>query len=80
MGWYHTGPRIREADLDITALMGNYCENPLLVICEVEVGRSPPGPAPSHADLQKPWPQTAPVLLMPSTGSGAAAWLGSRFC
>jgi ribosomal protein S14 len=37
VGWYHTGPRIREADLDISALLGNYCENPLLVICEVEV-------------------------------------------
>lgn len=37
MGWYHTGPRIREADLDVSALLGSYCENPLLVICEVEV-------------------------------------------
>lgn len=36
IGWYHTGPRIREADLDISALMGGYCNNPLLVICEVE--------------------------------------------
>ena len=37
VGWYHTGPRIREADLDVSALLGSYCENPLLVICEVEV-------------------------------------------
>lgn len=37
VGWYHTGPRIREADLDISALLGNYCDSPLLVICEVEV-------------------------------------------
>jgi 26S proteasome regulatory subunit N8 len=37
VGWYHTGPRIREADLDISALLGTYCDNPLLVICEVEV-------------------------------------------
>ena len=37
VGWYHTGPRIREADLDISALMASYCENPLLVITEVEV-------------------------------------------
>lgn len=36
VGWYHTGPRIRQADLDITALMSNYCEHPVLVICEVE--------------------------------------------
>lgn len=37
MGWYHTGPRLREADLDINQLMANYCDNPVLVICEVEV-------------------------------------------
>ena len=36
MGWYSTGPRLREADLDITDLMANYCETPLLVICEVQ--------------------------------------------
>ena len=40
MGWYHTGPGIREADLDISALMENYCASPLLVICEVEVRRA----------------------------------------
>ena len=37
MGWYSTGPRLREADLDITDLMSNYCDMPLLVICEVQV-------------------------------------------
>lgn len=36
IGWYHTGPRLREADLDITQLMSNYCAQPILVICEVE--------------------------------------------
>ena len=36
MGWYSTGPRLREADLDITDLMANYCKTPLLVICEVQ--------------------------------------------
>ena len=36
VGWYSTGPRLREADLDITDLMANYCETPLLVICEVQ--------------------------------------------
>ena len=46
VGWYHTGPRIREADLDITVLMGNYCDNPVLVICEVEVRDPPPPPPP----------------------------------
>lgn len=37
IGWYHTGPRLREADIDINELVGRYCENPLLVICEVQV-------------------------------------------
>lgn len=37
MGWYSTGPRLREADLDITDLLSNYCDTPLLVICEVQV-------------------------------------------
>ena len=37
VGWYSTGPRLREADLDITELLANYCETPLLVICEVQV-------------------------------------------
>ncbi len=40
VGWYSTGPRLREADLDITELMTNYCDTPLLVICEVQVSRS----------------------------------------
>ncbi len=37
IGWYHTGPRLREADIDINELIGRYCDNPLLVICEVQV-------------------------------------------
>ena len=37
MGWYSTGPRLREADIDITDLLSNYCDTPLLVICEVQV-------------------------------------------
>ena len=37
MGWYSTGPRLREADLSITDLMSGYVDNPILVICEVQV-------------------------------------------
>lgn len=40
VGWYHTGPRLREADIDINNLMARYCDNPLLVICEVQVRAS----------------------------------------
>ena len=40
VGWYSTGPRLREADLDITELMTNYCDTPLLVICEVQVSNA----------------------------------------
>ncbi|KAL4458424.1 hypothetical protein ABPG75_013289 [Micractinium tetrahymenae] len=36
IGWYHTGPRLREADIDIHQLIARYCDNPLLVICEVQ--------------------------------------------
>ena len=36
MGWYSTGPRLREADLNITDLMTEYVDNPILVICEVQ--------------------------------------------
>ena len=45
IGWYHTGPRLREADIDIHALMARYCDNPLLVICEVQVGGQADGRA-----------------------------------
>lgn len=36
IGWYHTGPRLREADIDIHQLIARYCDNPLLIICEVQ--------------------------------------------
>jgi len=36
VGWYSTGPRLRSSDLDINELIGNYCETPTLVICEVQ--------------------------------------------
>jgi 26S proteasome regulatory subunit N8 len=36
IGWYHTGPRLRESDLDIHALISSYCEKePILLIAEV---------------------------------------------
>lgn len=36
LGFYSTGPRLREADLDISDLLSNYAEAPLLLICEVQ--------------------------------------------
>ncbi|GAX86376.1 hypothetical protein CEUSTIGMA_g13788.t1 [Chlamydomonas eustigma] len=38
VGWYSTGPKLKEADLDITALMSRFTDvgEPILVICEVE--------------------------------------------
>lgn len=36
IGWYHTGPRLREADMDVHQLLCTYCENPILVISEVQ--------------------------------------------
>lgn len=37
VGWYSSGTRLRSSDLDINQLFGNYCETPVLVICEVQV-------------------------------------------
>lgn len=36
VGWYSTGPKLREADLDINGLLSSFCESPVLVICEVQ--------------------------------------------
>ncbi|GJP39901.1 hypothetical protein CLOM_g24226 [Closterium sp. NIES-68] len=36
VGWYSTGPKIRESDLDIQELFYNYCSNPVLVIIDVQ--------------------------------------------
>mmetsp|Transcript_16478 Transcript_16478/g.41087 ORF Transcript_16478/g.41087 Transcript_16478/m.41087 type:complete len:331 (-) Transcript_16478:1344-2336(-) len=37
VGWYSTGPKIREADLDINALIARFSDwPPVLVICEVQ--------------------------------------------
>jgi 26S proteasome regulatory subunit N8 len=36
VGWYSTGPKLREADLDINDLMSDFCTNPVLAICEVQ--------------------------------------------
>ncbi|GLI68264.1 hypothetical protein VaNZ11_012619, partial [Volvox africanus] len=36
VGWYSTGPKLREADLDINELIRQFCEHPVLVICEVQ--------------------------------------------
>lgn len=36
VGWYSTGPKIRESDLHIQELMHSYCSNPVLVIIDVQ--------------------------------------------
>ncbi|CAI5492393.1 unnamed protein product, partial [Closterium sp. Naga37s-1] len=36
VGWYSTGPKIRESDLDIQELFYNYCSDPVLVIIDVQ--------------------------------------------
>lgn len=81
VGWYHTGPRIREADLDVSALMDSYCENPLLVICEVEVSchyrkwLSPCLPLPVRSRCACAHPaDTSRVQLGYDTAMPADAW------
>ncbi|GFH24384.1 26S proteasome regulatory subunit RPN8, partial [Haematococcus lacustris] len=39
VGWYSTGPKIREADLAINALLAKFADwEPVMVICEVQDG------------------------------------------
>ncbi|KAI9230575.1 MAG: maintenance of mitochondrial structure and function-domain-containing protein [Piptocephalis tieghemiana] len=35
VGWYHTGPKLRGADLAINALFKRYCASPVLVVIDV---------------------------------------------
>lgn len=36
VGWYSTGPKIKENDLEINELFRKYATNPLLVIIDVQ--------------------------------------------
>uniref|UniRef100_A0A2C9VNB5 MPN domain-containing protein n=1 Tax=Manihot esculenta TaxID=3983 RepID=A0A2C9VNB5_MANES len=36
VGWYSTGPKLRENDLDIHGLLNDYVSNPVLVIIDVQ--------------------------------------------
>ena len=36
VGWYSTGPKVREADLDIHEMIGNYVASPVLVVIDVQ--------------------------------------------
>ena len=38
MGFYSTGPQVREADIDIDSLFRKYCANPVVVIIDVRAG------------------------------------------
>mmetsp|Transcript_7012 Transcript_7012/g.25863 ORF Transcript_7012/g.25863 Transcript_7012/m.25863 type:complete len:292 (+) Transcript_7012:272-1147(+) len=41
VGWYSTGPKLRESDTEVNELMRQYCDNPVLVIIDpkpVELG------------------------------------------
>ncbi|CAD25229.1 26S PROTEASOME REGULATORY SUBUNIT 12 [Encephalitozoon cuniculi GB-M1] len=40
MGWYHTGPRMYENDLDITRSLGSFVESPFLAIINVHLGEN----------------------------------------
>ncbi|KNC74262.1 hypothetical protein SARC_13186, partial [Sphaeroforma arctica JP610] len=36
IGWYHTGPRIRQNDIDIHNIIRRFCPNPCLVIIDAQ--------------------------------------------
>eukprot|EP00163_Fabomonas_tropica_P001014 TRINITY_DN10766_c0_g1_i3.p1 TRINITY_DN10766_c0_g1~~TRINITY_DN10766_c0_g1_i3.p1 ORF type:complete len:299 (+),score=66.78 TRINITY_DN10766_c0_g1_i3:516-1412(+) len=42
LGWYHTGPKLRSADLDINELFRKYTKNPILVVVD---------PKPEHVGI-----------------------------
>lgn len=65
IGWYSTGPKLKEADLDINDLIGNFCEKPVLVICEVQV--RPP------TRLTKAQRAVSAYVMAPALGAEGAA-------
>ena len=36
VGWYHSGPKLRQSDLQINELLQNYIKDPVLVIVNVK--------------------------------------------
>ncbi|KAG5859851.1 proteasome 26S non-ATPase subunit [Encephalitozoon hellem] len=40
IGWYHTGPKMYENDLDITRSLSKFVENPFLAIINVHLGEN----------------------------------------
>lgn len=38
IGWYHSGPRLRQSDLAINELFKRYCPDPVLVVIDVRSG------------------------------------------
>lgn len=68
VGWYSSGPRLREADLSIHNLMANYVANPVLVICEVEVS----GAAPTRQHTWWCFQQSRRALSMAAAASKQA--------
>lgn len=76
MGWYSTGPRLREADLDINDLVSKYCDTPLLVICEVQASLFCTHPAVRYADIHRPIVENA--LTEVAAGCSRRRWAYRR--
>ncbi len=36
LGWYTTGPKIKDHDTEINEVFRNYCPNPVLVVIDVD--------------------------------------------
>jgi hypothetical protein len=76
VGWYSTGPKLRESDLDINELMRQFCDNPVLVICEVQVrtvsraltcdGQCPSSMCPSREFLASSHVMSGPCSYVPA--------------
>eukprot|EP00955_Chlamydomonas_euryale_P114955 366318-Chlamydomonas_euryale.AAC.14 len=64
VGWYSTGPKLKEADLDINSLLSKFTENsePVLVICEVQSTHTA-----HHAYKLLAWGSTPKEIGLPFT-------------
>jgi dynactin complex subunit len=53
VGWYSTGPKLRENDLEIHEVIRRYCPNPVLVIIDVQLKEELEIPTKSYITVEE---------------------------
>eukprot|EP00899_Mesostigma_viride_P002076 jgi/Mesvir1/1186/Mv17680-RA.1 len=53
VGWYSTGPKIRETDLEINEVFRNYCTTPILVVIDVTPKAVPSIPTKAYYAIEE---------------------------